>query len=198
MSAARTSSNYLPQVSVSLSLTVYRRAVAPSSLTDQAPSTRFRSFGGTGYHKRSPMLRAADCMSILLYAYAIRALHHHGVGLHSYMIMISTILGQHIFRILNIREIYVPIRVHWVDKLFPFSGLIRRTWYLTLPSSRIRTMTLDPPSSQCSSLLNLGHLQARTEAVSSFFLTLLRSDTPRMVSFSFTGTIGTCWKSFTP
>ena len=98
----------------------------------------------------------------------------------------------------NHRHTRTHIHIYWVDKLFLFSGLIRRTWYLMWPSSRNKTMTLVPPSSQCSSLLNLGHFHARTDAVSSFFLTLLRSDTPRIVSFSFTGIIGTCWKSFTP
>jgi hypothetical protein len=144
------------------------------------------------------VLGSVGGMAVLLYVYTIGALHHHALGLRSWMVVILTILWEHTVRILNIRDTYIPIHVHWVDRLFLFSGLIRLTWYLTLPSSRNKTITLDPPSSQCSSLLNLGHFHVRTDAVSSFFLALLRSDTPRIVSFSFTGTIGTCWKSFTP
>jgi hypothetical protein len=198
MSAAHTSSNCLPRVSVSLSPTVCRRVAVPSSLGGQAPSTRLCSFGGQGFRKSSPVLGGVDSVVISLYHIRNKNFASPCHRPHSYMIMISTIPGQHIVRILNIRETYIPVRVHWVDKLFLFSGLMRRTWYLTPPPSRNRTMTLDPPSSQCSSLLNLGHFHARRDAVSSFFLTLLRSDTPRIGSFSFAGTIGTCWKSFTP
>ena len=196
MSVAHTSNNCLPQVSVSLYPTVCRRAAAPSSPTGPTPSTRLCSLGGAGCRKRDPVLGTVDCVTVLLYPYTIGFCNLHTFGLRSNIF--SKTLGQHTVRILDIREIHILIHVYWVDKLFRFSGLIRRTWYLIWPSSRNKTMTLDPPSSQCSSLLSLGHFHARTDAVSSFFLTLLRSDTPRMVSFSFTGIIGTCWKSFTP
>jgi len=198
MFVAHTSSNCLSRVSVSPLPTVYGRVAAPSSLTAQAPSIRFRSLGRRRCHESGPVLGAVDGTTTLLYAYAIGTLHFHAIGPYSYTIVIFAIPGQHIVRLPKTSKTYIPIQVYWVDRLFLFSGLIRRTWYLTSPPPRNKTMTLDPPSSQCSNLLNFGHFHARRDAVSSFFLTLLRSDTPRIGSFSFMGTIGTCWKSFTP
>lgn len=61
MSAARTSSNCLPQASVSLSLTVCRRVVAPSSPTGRAPLTSFHSFGGVNYRKSTLVPTSLCC-----------------------------------------------------------------------------------------------------------------------------------------
>ena len=197
MSAAHTSSNCLPQLSVSLYPTACKRVAAPLSPTGQIPSTRLGSYGGTGRRKMDPVLGGVDRMNVSLYPYTIGfciSAPFVRIYASSYFNNSGATPNPNPRHTRNTHS----DTVYWVDELFLFSGLIRLTWYLMWPSSRNKTMTLDPASSQCSSLLNLGHFHARTDAVSSFFLTLLRSDTPSIVSFSFTGIIGTCWKSFTP
>ena len=127
--AAHTSSNCLPQVSVSLYPTACRRAAAPLSLTGQTPSTRLSSFSRPGRRKRDPVVGAVDRVAVLLYPYTI------GFCISTPLVCIHTsYFGQFRskkpVRVLSIRGIHVLIHVYWVDKLFLFSGLIRRTWYL--------------------------------------------------------------------
>ena len=121
MSAAHTSSNCLFRVSGSLYPTVFRRVAAPSSLGGQRPSTRLYSFGGEGYRKSSPVLRAVDTVAVV-------RIHNRNFPSprHRFTFVHDHDFEKHIVRILNIhsdacllgRQVVSALRFNTPDLVF--------------------------------------------------------------------------------